>query len=124
MHGASGYILKDVSTDEIVAAIESVAAGNIYFSAGVSQLLMDGKIELGSTPLTSRELDVLVLLAAGKSNRDIAGSLTISEATAETHRKNIKRKLGIATTAGLIRYAIDNDLRTSDGGKTSLPTTG
>jgi DNA-binding NarL/FixJ family response regulator len=115
MHGASGYILKDVSTDEIVAAIESAAAGNTYFSAGVSQVLMDGKVEHGSTPLTSRELDVLVLLAAGKSNRDIAESLTISEATAETHRKNIKRKLGIATTAGLIRYAIDNDLRTSDG---------
>jgi two-component system nitrate/nitrite response regulator NarL len=124
MHGASGYILKDVSTDEIVAAIESVAAGKTYFSAGVSQVLMDGKVEHGSTPLTSRERDVLVLLAAGKSNRDIAESLTISEATAETHRKHIKRKLGIATTAGLIRYAIDNDLRTSDGRKTSLPTTG
>src|SRR3546814_4887313 len=110
MRGASGYILKDVSTDEIIAAIEAVAAGKTYISSGVSDVLLERKTGEGAVPLTAREQDVLLQLAAGKSNRDIARSLGISAGTVETHRKNIKRKLGIATTAGLIRYAIDNGL--------------
>ncbi|MGO4319602.1 response regulator transcription factor, partial [Agrobacterium sp. MCAB5] len=60
--------------------------------------------------LTTREQDVLLLIARGKSNRDAAVALDIAESTMETHRKNIKRKLDIATTAGLIRYAIDHGL--------------
>lgn len=107
MHGASGYVLKDVSTDEIVTAIETVAAGRTYFSSGVSDVLLERRPNEPVNPLTTREQDVLMLLASGKSNRDIAQSLAISEATVETHRKNIKKKLAISTTAGLIRYAID-----------------
>lgn len=107
MHGASGYVLKDVSTDEIVTAIETVAAGRTYFSSGVSDVLLERRPSEPVNPLTTREHDVLMLLASGKSNRDIAQSLAISEATVETHRKNIKKKLAISTTAGLIRYAID-----------------
>lgn len=111
MYGASGYVLKDVSTSEIVAAIEAVAAGGTYFSAGVSEaLLQSGNAQKEWRPLTTREQAVLLLLANGKSNKDVAHTLDISARTVETHRKNIKKKLGIATTAGLTRYAIENGL--------------
>ncbi|CUX05862.1 MULTISPECIES: response regulator [Rhizobium/Agrobacterium group] len=109
MYGAAGYILKDVATEEIVAAIGTVAAGGTYFSSGVRDVLMEsatGRLK----ELTTREQDVLLLIARGKSNRDAAVALDIAESTMETHRKNIKRKLDIATTAGLIRYAIDHGL--------------
>lgn len=111
MYGASGYILKDVSTDEIVEAIDTVAAGGTYFSSGVSDVLLErtGKENKGKT-LTTREQAILLLIAAGKSNKDVASTLDISARTVETHRKNIKKKLGIATTAGLTRYAIENGL--------------
>jgi len=109
MYGAAGYILKDVATEEIVGAIGTVAAGGTYFSSGVRDVLMEsatGRLK----ELTTREQDVLLLIARGKSNRDAAMALDIAESTMETHRKNIKRKLDIATTAGLIRYAIDHGL--------------
>ncbi|WP_333900110.1 response regulator transcription factor [Agrobacterium pusense] len=109
MYGAAGYILKDVATEEIVAAIEIVAAGGTYFSSGVRDVLMEGSSGR-LKELTTREQEVLLLIARGKSNRDAALTLDISERTMETHRKNIKRKLDIATTAGLIRYAVDNGL--------------
>ena len=109
MYGAAGYILKDVATEEIVAAIEIVAAGGTYFSSSVRDVLMEGSSGR-LKELTTREQEVLLLIARGKSNRDAALTLDISERTMETHRKNIKRKLDIATTAGLIRYAVDNGL--------------
>ncbi|RUM19995.1 DNA-binding response regulator [Rhizobium vallis] len=110
MHGAAGYILKDVSTDEIVSAIETVAGGGTYFSSGVFDALMGERAEEGADPLTPRERDTLGLIVAGRSNREIAEMLGITSATAETHRKNLKKKLGIATTAGLIRYALDHGI--------------
>ncbi|NEJ14840.1 two-component system response regulator MctR [Rhizobium leguminosarum] len=110
MHGAAGYILKDVSTDEIVSAIETVAGGGTYFSSGVFDALMGERAEEGSAPLTPRERDILGLIVAGRSNKEIAETLGITSATAETHRKNLKKKLGIATTAGLIRYALDHGM--------------
>ncbi|MCA1492229.1 response regulator [Sinorhizobium alkalisoli] len=110
LKGARGYILKDVSTEEIVAAIEAVARGETYFSSGVSDVLMERNADDNAVPLTLREQEVLRLLASGQSNRDIAQTLGISAATVETHRKNLKRKLGIATTAGLTRYVIEHGL--------------
>ncbi|QND18796.1 two-component system response regulator MctR (plasmid) [Rhizobium leguminosarum bv. trifolii] len=110
MHGAAGYILKDVSTDEIVSAIETVASGGTYFSSGVFDALMGERAEEGSDPLTPRERDILGLIVAGRSNKEIADVLGITSATTETHRKNLKKKLGIATTAGLIRYALDHGI--------------
>lgn len=115
LHGASGYILKDVPIDEIIAAIDAVAAGGTYFSSGVTDVLLERLDKDPSRPLTTREQAVLLLLADGKSNKDVAGQLDISVHTVETHRKNIKKKLGIATTAGLTRYAIDNGLIHSKG---------
>jgi two-component system, NarL family, nitrate/nitrite response regulator NarL len=111
MYGASGYILKDVPTSEIIAAIEAVAAGGTYFSSGVSDVLMRVRDDHKSCgPLTTREQAVLLLVAEGKSSKDVANILDISTRTVETHRKNIKKKLGIATTAGLTRYAIESGL--------------
>lgn len=111
MYGASGYILKDVSTDEIVAAIDAVAAGGTYFSQGVQEALLERRaVPTQTTALTTREQDVLLLITQGCSNRDAARALDISERTVETHRKNIKKKIGVTTTAGIIRYALDNGL--------------
>lgn len=110
LQGASGYILKDVSTDEIVAAIDAVAAGGTYFSSGVSEVLLERHNAVQVPLLSAREHDVLLLVASGQSNKDIADKLTISVTTAETHRKKIKKKLGIATTAGLTRYAIEHGM--------------
>ncbi|MGO7592344.1 two-component system response regulator MctR [Rhizobium leguminosarum] len=115
MHGAAGYILKDVSTDEIVSAIETVAGGGTYFSSGVFDALMGDRAEEGSDPLTPREHDILGLIVAGRSNKEIAETLGITSATTETHRKNLKKKLGIATTAGLIRYALDQGIVSKAG---------
>ncbi|MBY3132772.1 two-component system response regulator MctR [Rhizobium laguerreae] len=115
MHGAAGYILKDVSTDEIVSAIETVAGGGTYFSSGVFDALMGDRAEEGTDPLTPRERDILGLIVAGRSNKEIAETLGITSATAETHRKNLKKKLGIMTTAGLIRYALDHGIVSKAG---------
>lgn len=111
MYGASGYILKDVSTDEIIAAIDAVASGGTYFSEGVQEALLERRaVPALATALTTREQDVLLLITQGCSNRDAARALDISERTVETHRKNIKKKISVTTTAGIIRYAIDNGL--------------
>jgi two-component system nitrate/nitrite response regulator NarL len=107
MRGAAGYVLKDVSTDEIVKAIETVANGGSFFSTGVSEILMD-RASNDDGALTPREKETLTHIAAGKSNREMAAILGISESTVETHRKKLKRKLGISSTAGLIRYALDH----------------
>lgn len=115
MHGASGYILKDVSTDEIITAIETVADGGKYFSSGVFDVLMERGTQDQLDPLTPRERDILSLIVAGRSNREIAEALGITSATAETHRKNLKKKLGIATTAGLVRYALDHGIAAKTG---------
>ncbi|WP_020682183.1 response regulator [Marinobacterium rhizophilum] len=118
--GASGYILKDVSSDELIKAIEMVHQGGTYFSASASQSLFSldapqGPAELGATgadaqSLTPREETVLRLLAEGGSNKDIARKLGISVRTVETHRQNIKTKLNIQTAAGLTRFAIEQGL--------------
>lgn len=111
MYGASGYILKDVSTDEIIAAIDAVASGGTYFSEGVQEALLERRaVPALATALTTREQDVLLLITQGCSNKDAARALDISERTVETHRKNIKKKISVTTTAGIIRYAIDNGL--------------
>ncbi len=110
--GASGYILKDVSSDELVKAIRTVSAGQTYFSESASQSLA-GSQEATERPvqsLTRREEMVLRLLAEGNSNKGIANELKISVRTVETHRQNIKSKLDIHTAAGLARYAIEQNL--------------
>lgn len=104
-HGARGYVLKDVPTDDLVAAIEHVHIGETYLCTGTAQVMAPGQ---GREPLTSREQTVLLELASGKSNKQVAAALNISVRTVETHRKNIKRKLDISSTAGLTRYAMEH----------------
>jgi two-component system, NarL family, nitrate/nitrite response regulator NarL len=105
MHGASGYLLKDVSSAELVRAIDLVAEGRTYFSSSATDVLLQESV-LAKTVLSSREQSILLLLAAGHTNREVAGKLQISVFTVETHRKNIKRKLGVSSTAGLTQYAL------------------
>ena len=113
-HGARGYILKDVPTDEIKQAISKVMAGEQYLCTGTSAALAPTTQD-GREPLTSREQTILLELAQGKSNKDVALALDISVRTVETHRKNIKRKLGISSTAGLTRYALEHGVLQGTG---------
>lgn len=113
-HGAMGYVLKDVPTEEIKTAIDAVMSGKKYLCTGAKGSLepsQDGARE----PLTSREQTVLLQLAQGKSNKEVANELSISVRTVETHRKNIKRKLGISSTAGLTRYAMEHGVLQGTG---------
>lgn len=113
-HGAMGYILKDVPTEEIHTAIETVMAGKQYLCTGAKGSLQP-TISDGREPLTSREQTILLELAQGQSNKDVANTLNISVRTVETHRKNIKRKLGISSTAGLTRYALEHGVLQGTG---------
>lgn len=106
-HGAKGYLLKDVPTEDIKTAIDRVMAGERYMCTGAAVSLTP-KSSGDREALTSREQTILLHLAQGASNKEVAVMLDISVRTVETHRKNIKRKLGIATTAGLTRYALEH----------------
>ncbi len=111
--GASGYVLKNVSSEELIQAIETVYRGSTYFSAGATQSLFHDRrqqSQKGAVLLTNREDTVLKLIAEGESNKEIARSLNISVRTVETHRQNIKSKLDIHTAAGLTKYAIEQGL--------------
>lgn len=113
-HGAMGYILKDVPTDEIKQAIDAVMMGKRYLCTGAKGSL-EPKDGDGREALTGREQTILLQLAQGKSNREVAEALTISVRTVETHRKNIKSKLGISSTAGLTRYALEHGVLQGTG---------
>ncbi|MHA7851376.1 response regulator transcription factor [Roseovarius sp.] len=106
-HGAVGYVLKDVPTEEIKHAIDAVMTGQRYLCTGAKGSLEPYQ-RPGREQLTNREQTILLQLAQGKSNKDVAQALDISVRTVETHRKNIKRKLGISSTAGLTRYALEH----------------
>ncbi|MBE0453834.1 MAG: response regulator transcription factor [Roseovarius sp.] len=113
-HGASGYVLKDVPTEEIKHAIDAVMRGQRYLCTGAQ-----GSLAPFTPPereqLTNREQTILLQLAQGKSNKEVALVLDISVRTVETHRKNIKRKLGISSTAGLTRYALEHGVLQGTG---------
>lgn len=113
-HGAMGYILKDVPTDEIKLAIDAVMSGERYLCTGAAGSLKP-KNNGAREALTGREQTILLQVAQGKSNKDVAGELEISVRTVETHRKNIKRKLGILSTAGLTRYAMEHGVLQGTG---------
>ena len=113
-HGAMGYVLKDVPTDEIRTAIDMVMKGERYLCTGAEGALAPRTSRLSET-LTNREQTILLQLAQGKSNKEVANALDISVRTVETHRKNIKRKLGISSTAGLTRYAMEHGVLQGTG---------
>jgi DNA-binding NarL/FixJ family response regulator len=110
-----GYVLKTQAAQDLLAAINSVAANNVYLSQGISQVVVDAyrnKNGPDGHRLTLREREVLQLIAEGHRTRQVAGLLNISVKTAESHRGRIMRKLGIHDTVGLVRYAIRHGLST------------
>jgi two-component system, NarL family, nitrate/nitrite response regulator NarL len=104
--GARGYVLKESPTEDILAAITAVCAGGSYFSAAVSTLIVQANT---SAPLlTSREHEILLLLAHGRSNKVVARQLDISVRTVETHRLSLRRKLGVDSASELLKIAVTN----------------
>ena len=108
--GARGYLTKNAGRAEIIAAIRSAAAGHSTFDADVSQRLVAALVKsAGPAPapdgLTSREREVLTLIATGLSNAEIAASLFISQTTVKTHINNAFAKIGVENRADAVRYA-------------------
>jgi two-component system response regulator NreC len=113
--GASGYVLKDGPSTELITAIEAVRRGDMYLSpralARVVEYGAKGRpVKTRYELLTDREREVLKLLADGLSSKDIAARLQLSVKTVDVHKSNLMRKLGIHDRAGLVKYAIQRKL--------------
>ena len=115
--GARGFVLKESAPEEVLQAVETVAGGGAHFSQEVARVALNqvvrGSNGDGSAPLgrlTNREREVLLQIAEGLSNKEIAIQLTIGVRTVETHRERIMRKLDIHSVAGLTRFAIAHGL--------------
>ncbi len=107
--GADGYLLKEDADSELFSAIEHIRKGKIYLSPRLREFVgerIGGSLEPLSEPLSTRERDVLKLIAGGKSNKEIAETLFISIRTVESHRASIMGKLGLKNAADLIKYAM------------------
>ena len=102
--GASGYVLKEAPSREIVAAIEAIAAGGSFYSGDIARKL--AKPAPSEDELTPREREVLLMLAQGLNNKSMARTLQISVRTVETHRLSIRRKLAIDKPADLLKHAL------------------
>lgn len=112
--GAMGYVVKDQAAEEVLSAIRSVLAGEMYLTRTLAARLLNsfigtspGAARAGVELLTDRELHVLHMLGGGLSTRKIAVELNLSFKTIETHRENIKRKLGLRGAAELVHYALE-----------------
>jgi two-component system, NarL family, response regulator NreC len=112
--GARGYLLKESAESDLIAAIRAVYAGKAFFSPAVSRMLVedyvrqlqDREIEDSYELLTTREREVLQLIAEGKANKEIAAMLNVSLYTVESHRGNLMEKLNLHTVPELILYAV------------------
>jgi len=116
--GASGYLIKQTAANDLLKAIREVQRGNAFFSPSIAKRLRDqcreaftsGQPTRKSGDLTSREAEVLQLIAEGFSNKQIAAELCISIKTVEKHRQQVMNKLNIHDVAGLTRYAISKGM--------------
>jgi DNA-binding NarL/FixJ family response regulator len=115
--GASGYLLKDCSSDELVSAIRTVASGETFLCSQIAAIVRDDYLRSltqgnpsTSSALTAREREVLQLIAEGNSVKEIAFSCNLSVKTIEAHRQRIMGKLNIHSVAGLTKYAIREGL--------------
>lgn len=109
----SGYVLKNIGKQELVRALEKIAAGGIYFSEEVIDELQRSsqrKKQKEEAHLTSREIEIIRLIEKEYNNKLIAETLYISERTVETHRKNIFRKTNTSSVIGLVKYAYEHKL--------------
>jgi len=119
--GAAGYLLKDCAFEELAGAIRQVARGNSYLSPKIADVVVKGYLNKGTqfapeevSPLTSREREILQLIAEGLSTKEIASHVCLSIKTVETHRRNIMEKLNIRSIAELTKYSIREGLVTLD----------
>jgi DNA-binding NarL/FixJ family response regulator len=114
--GARGYVLKSDAGRILVAALQELLDGRMFFTSNVARIVVDGYLRNESrdsdtdSALSAREREIVQLLAEGNSNKDIARALSISVKTAETHRSNIMRKMGFDSLPELVRYAIRNKI--------------
>jgi DNA-binding NarL/FixJ family response regulator len=122
--GARGYLLKSDAGRDLVAAVEALQLQRTFFTTRVSQMVLDGFLDRetrnpgaitrgddrAGDSLTSREREVIQLLAEGKTSKEVAVTLHLSVKTAETHRTNLMRKLGLHSVADLTRYAVRNGI--------------
>ena len=112
--GARGYLLKDSAAADLIGAIQAISQGKSFFSPKVSRILAEDYVRVlrqkGAVDtydlLTSREREILQLLAEGKTNKEVATALTISPYTVETHRSHILQKLNLHNSAELVLYAV------------------
>jgi DNA-binding NarL/FixJ family response regulator len=119
--GARGYVAKDASADELVKAIEAVQRGDTFFSQEMAQVALEQMLNksgatTSNSPLTGREQEVLIGIARGYSNKEIACQLNIGTRTVETHRERLMRKLSINSVGGLTKYALSIGLITLSEG--------
>jgi len=116
--GANGYVLKDDTSDELISAIKNIAAGKTYLSPSICNEVVMGyladpgkeRISTSIEQLTSREREVMKLIAEGYRNKDIAQYLSISLKTVEKHRSNMMKKLDLHSASSITSYAIKNGL--------------
>ncbi|MBS7811850.1 response regulator [Roseococcus pinisoli] len=117
--GAKGYLLKSDAGRSVIAAIEALAAHQPYFNWKVSETILDGFLRAAAPddgtkkdqePLTTREREIVQLLAEGLSNKEVAKRLELSVKTVETHRSSAMRKLDVHSVVGLVHYAVRNKL--------------
>ena len=117
--GVRAYIMKSDADKDLVAAVEALANHRSFFTARAADMLLDGFMKHSTAPdsqvmlsnrLTSREREIVQLLAEGKSSKEVAVALGISVKTAETHRANIMRKLELHSVSELVRYAVRNQI--------------
>ena len=117
--GARGFLLKSDAARDLVTAVEALAHNKTFFTARVADLVLSGylnrsprstKSDVSLPGLTSREREVVQLLAEGKSTKEVAVHLNLSVKTAETHRSNIMRKLGLHSVSELVLYAVRNNI--------------
>jgi len=116
--GVRGYVLKSDANRDLVSAVESLGMHRPFFTAKVSEMMMDGL--RGDKPrevrsdargrLTGRQREIVQLLAEGKTSKEVAVALNISVKTAETHRANIMRRLELHSVSELVRYAVKNQI--------------
>ncbi|MEV0083390.1 response regulator transcription factor [Saccharopolyspora sp. NPDC050642] len=108
--GATGYLLKDAMRDELFAAVRAAAAGRTVLSPAVASRLVSRVRSPGEQPLSAREREVLGLVAKGRSNREIAADLFVSEATVKTHLTHLYGKLEVNDRAAAVAAAYDRGI--------------
>jgi DNA-binding NarL/FixJ family response regulator len=108
-HGASGYLLKESAADELTEAVRRVARGELYLGSGIPQSVLQRVGRGDDDPyerLSTRERQVLQMIAEGKTNREIAESLGLAVKTIDTHRTRLMRRLNIHNRTSLVKFAL------------------